>query len=107
MKILADLPRDLRYAARSLLRTPGFTVVAVAVLALGIGATSAILSLVSAVWLKPLPFANEERLVSLWADLSSLGGPERLEVPPATYDAWRQRAQSFEEMAPVVPSTMN
>src|SRR5687768_15653540 len=75
MTMLADLPRDLRYAARSLLRTPGFTVVAVAVLALGIGATSAIFSLVSAVWLKPLPFADEERVVSLWLDVSAEGGP--------------------------------
>jgi putative ABC transport system permease protein len=107
MKILADLPRDLRYAARSLLRTPGFTAVAVAVLALGIGATSAILSLVSAVWLKPLPFADADRVVSLWVDLSSLGGPPRLEATPSHYDAWRQRAQSFEEMAAVVPSSMN
>jgi putative ABC transport system permease protein len=107
MPVFADLPRDLRYAARALLRTPGFTVVAVAVLALGIGATSAIFSLVSAVWLRPLPFANEERLVSLWVDASSLGGPARLEAPPANFAAWRQRAQSFEEMAAVVPSSMN
>jgi putative ABC transport system permease protein len=107
MTMLADLPRDLRYATRSLLRTPGFTVVAVAVLALGIGATSAIFSLVSAVWLKPLPFADEERLVSLWVDLSSIGGPARLEATPSNYDLWSQRAQSFEEMAAVVPSSMN
>ena len=80
MTMLADLPRDFRYAARSLRARPGFTVVAVAVLALGIGATSAIFSLVSAVWLKPLPFADEERLVSLWVDLSAIGGPARLEV---------------------------
>ena len=73
MGMLADLPRDFRYAARSLMRTPGFTVVAVAVLALGIGAASAILSLVSAVWLKPLPFANAERIVTLWADLEAVG----------------------------------
>jgi predicted permease len=107
MTMLADLLRDFRYAARSLLRTPGFTLVAVAVLALGIGATSAIFSLVSAVWLKPLPFADEERLVSLWVDLSSIGGPARLQATPSNYDLWRQRAQSFEEMAPVVPSSMN
>ena len=73
--MLADLVRDFRYAARSLARTPGFTVVAVAVLALGIGATSAIFSLVSAVWLKPLPFADAERIVSLWVDLTAIGGP--------------------------------
>jgi putative ABC transport system permease protein len=105
--MLADIPRDLHYAARSLLRTPGFTVVAVAVLALGIGATSAIFSLVNAVWLKPLPFADEERLVSLWVDLSSLGGPASLEAPPANYYAWRERAQSFEQMAAVMPDSMN
>jgi len=107
MTMLADLPGDLRYAARSLLRTPGFTVVAVAVLALGIGATSAILSLVSAVWLKPLPFADEDRLVSLWLDASSTGGSSRLEVTPSHYDAWRLRVRSFEQLAPVVPATVN
>src|SRR5512134_2905002 len=98
MTMLADLPRDFRYAARSLLRTPGFTVVAVAVLALGIGATSAILSLVNAVWLKPLPFANEDRVVSLWIDNSARGGRRRVEVTPGHYVDWSERAQSFEEM---------
>jgi len=107
MTVLSDLSRDFRYASRSLLRTPGFTAVAVAVLALGIGATSAIFSLVSAVWLQPLPFADENRLVSLWVDLSSVGGPARLEATPSNYDLWRRRSQSFEEMAAVVPSTMN
>ena len=94
MTMLADLPRDFRYAARSLARTPGFTVVAVAVLALGIGATSAIFSLVSAVWLKPLPFADEERLVSLWVDLSAVGGPARVEVTPGHYDRLAASARS-------------
>jgi putative ABC transport system permease protein len=107
MTMLADLPRDIRYAARSLARTPGFTVVAVGVLALGIGATSAIFSLVSAVWLKPLPFADVERVVTLWVDNSAAGGPERGELTPAYYADWRERAQSFEEMAPVVPGTVN
>jgi hypothetical protein len=65
MTMLADSFRDFPYAARVVARTPGFTVVAVAVLALGIGATSAIFSLVSAVWLKPLPFADAERIVAL------------------------------------------
>src|SRR5687767_4170183 len=107
MAMLADLVRDFRYAARSLLRTPGFTVVAVAVLALGIGATSAIFSLVSAVWLKPLPFADEERVVSLWLDVSAEGGPSRMEITPAYYTDWRERAQSFEQMVPVVPASVN
>ena len=107
MSVLADLPRDFRYAARSLLRTPGFTVVAVAVLALGIGATSAIFSLVSAMWLKPLPFADVERVVTIWIDGSAGGGPARSELTPAYYADWHERAQSFEEMAPVVPATVN
>jgi hypothetical protein len=66
MSPLADLLRDFRHSARALLRTPGFTVVAVAVLALGIGANSAIFSFVSAVWLKPLRFADAERFV-VWS----------------------------------------
>jgi predicted permease len=105
--MLTDLIRDFSYAARSLARTPGFTIVAVVVLALGIGATSAIFSLVSAVWLKPLPFAHEERLVSLWVDLSSVGGPPRVEATPHNFAEWSARAQSFEQMAPVVPNSMN
>jgi putative ABC transport system permease protein len=105
--MLADVPRDFRYAVRSLLRTPGFTVVAVAVLALGIGATSAIFSLVSAMWLKPLPFADVERVVTIWIDGSAGGGPARGELTPAYYADWHQSAQSLEEMAPVVPATVN
>jgi putative ABC transport system permease protein len=107
MTVLTDLPRDFRYAARSLLRTPGFTLVAVTVLALGIGATSAIFSLVSAVWLQPLPFADVERVVSVWIDNSAGGGPARGQLTPAHYADWRDRAQSFEEMAPVEPATVN
>ena len=107
MTVLADLVRDFRYSARSLARTPSFTVVAVAVLALGIGATSAIFSLVSAVWLKPLPFADEDRLVSLWIDLTAIGGPPRVEISPANYVDWRARAQAFESMAPIVPANFS
>ena len=106
MTMLADLPGDLRYAARSLLRTPGFTVVAVAVLALGIGATSAILSLVSAVWLKPLPFADEQRVVSLWID-RSLNGRPRIEITPGHYVDWSERARSFEQMTLIESVSVN
>jgi putative ABC transport system permease protein len=107
MTMLADLPRDLRYAARSLARTPGFTVVAVAVLALGIGATSAIFSLMSTVWLKPLPFADEQRIVSLWTDFSAFGGLPRSEVTPGHYVDWRERSQSFEQMTLIEPVGVN
>ena len=73
-------------------------------LALGIGATSAIFSLVSAVWLKPLPFADEDRIVSLWVD-HALAGPPRIEVTPGHYVDWRERAQSFEQMTLIEPVT--
>ncbi len=76
-------------------------------LALGIGATSAIFSLVSAAWLKPLPFADEDRLVSLWIDLTAIGGPPRVEISPANYADWQARAQSFESMAPIVSGSFN
>src|SRR5687768_2963819 len=106
--MLADLPRDFRYAARSLMRTPSFTVVAVAVLALGIGATSAIFSLVSAVWLKPLPFADAERIVSLWTDFSARsGGAARANVTPRHYVDWRDRSRSFEQVTLIEPVSVN
>ncbi|HUQ53103.1 MAG TPA: ABC transporter permease [Gammaproteobacteria bacterium] len=107
MSLLADLLRDFRYAARALARTPGFTVVALTVLALGIGANSAIFSLVSAVWLRPLPFADAERLVTLWTDLTAVGGPPRVEISPGNYSDWQQRARSFESMAPLEVATFS
>ena len=108
MTMLADLPRDFRYAARSLSRTPSFTVVAVVVLALGIGATSAIFSLVSAVWLKPLPFADAERIVSLWTDFSARsGGAARANVTPRHSVDWRDRSRSFEQVTLIEPVSVN
>ena len=107
MTVLGDLSRDLRYSVRALARSPGFTIVAVAVLALGIGATSAIFSLMSAVWLKPLPFADAERLVTLWIDLSAIGGGPRMQVTPSHYDDWQAGAQSFESMTGIEPGAFN
>ena len=107
MSVLGDLVRDFRYAARSLARSPGFTVVAVAVLALGIGATSAIFSLVSAVWLRPLPFADAERIVTLWVDLTAVGGPETVNIAPANFVDWQERSRSFESMSALEPMDFN
>ncbi|MGH9841026.1 MAG: ABC transporter permease [Blastocatellia bacterium] len=90
--------QDLRYGARMLLKKPGFTLIAVITLALGIGANTAIFSVVNALLLRPLPYHEPERLVML-AEKSRDGG--RLTVPYPNFEDWRTRAQSFEAMAAV------
>ena len=90
---------DLRYAFRMLLKKPGFTVVAVIALALGIGANSAIFSVVNAVMLRPLPYADPARLVSA-AEINSLN-PEREMggMSAADFWDWKERSQTFEQLA--------
>src|SRR5215210_8105303 len=95
---MTTLLQDLRFGARMLWKRPGFTAVAVLTLALGIGANTAIFSLVSAVLLKPLPFPEAERLVMLWEDASSIGFPQNTPAP-ANFVDWKAQTQSFERMA--------
>ena len=88
------LVRDLRYAGRMLLREPGFTILAILALALGIGATTAIVTVVDSVLLRPLPYRNPDRLVvALHGPTAS--GP----VSPADYLDYRQSARSFERLS--------
>jgi putative ABC transport system permease protein len=91
--------QDVHYAVRTLRKSPGFTAVAVLILTLGVGANTAIFSLVSAVLLKPLPFAEPERLAMLWQDFTSVGGTGQLNPNAGTYGDWKTRSQSFEDMA--------
>jgi putative ABC transport system permease protein len=81
-----------------LLKSPGFTIVAVITLALGIGANAAVFSLINAVLLKPLPFYEPERLVMVWEEASFAGFP-RQEPAPANYFDWKAQQSVFEDMA--------
>jgi hypothetical protein len=74
--------RDVRYALRALRSSPGFAAVAATMLALGIGANTAIFSVVNAVLISPLPFPEPDRLVLLWENFTAVGGPPRAEVSP-------------------------
>ena len=88
--------QDLRYGLRTLLKNPGFTLVAVLTLSLGIGANTAIFSVVNAVLLRPLPFAEPERLVWLWDTQPQL--PTAPASLPDFLD-WKAQNQSFEHLA--------
>jgi len=89
---------DVKYAVRNLIKRPGFTVIAVATLALGIGANSAIFSAINALLLKPLPFPEQDRIMTVW-DMNPSRGVEHNEVSMANYLDWRQQNQSFENLA--------
>jgi putative ABC transport system permease protein len=90
--------KEIRYGIRSLGKRPGFTTIAVITLALAIGATTAIFSVVNAVLLRPLPFADPDRLVMVWEDASFAGFPRN--TPAAgNYADWKSQNHVFEDMA--------
>jgi len=91
------LLQDLTYAVRSLRRTPGFTVTAALVAAIGIGATTATFSFADHVLIRALPFADSERLVRLTENHAALGYPT-IEPAPPNFKDWRQAAVSFESI---------
>ncbi len=99
--------QDIRYALRTLRGTPGFTAVAITILALGIGANTAIFSLVSAMMLRPLPFEAPERLVMIWENAAAVGGPSRFEPSLADAADWRERSHSFDGLAIYATMTYN
>jgi len=101
------LIRDIRYALRSWRRAPGPIAAAIAALALGIGANTAIFSIVSGVLLRPLPYQNPERLVMVWQDMRARGGPQRDWISPGLFVEWRQRGTMFEQIAAIRGWTPN
>jgi putative ABC transport system permease protein len=97
---------DLRFAARSLRRNQSFAIVAVLTLALGIGANAAMFAVVNAILLRPLPFAESDRLVRVTSDLNGLGVHDVGISAPELYD-YRDRAGLFESITGVYPIDAN
>jgi putative ABC transport system permease protein len=91
--------RDLRYGVRMLLKNPGFTAIAVLTLALGIGANTAIFSVVNAVLIKPLAYGEPDRIVMMWLDASVIGLNYPLGPVPIDIGEWRREAGTFDQIA--------
>src|SRR3954466_3037245 len=90
--------KDFAHAARSLARAPGFTLIVVATLALPVGASTAIFSLVKVVLLEPLPFANADRLVHIGGTAPGTHQPEEFGVPDELYFEYRESARGLEDI---------
>jgi len=97
---MQTLWQDLRYGARMLMKQPGFTLIAVLTLALGIGANTAIFSVVNAVLLRPLPYPDSEQLAWVWMDNRQEGIAEDITSWP-NFEDWRTQNQIFQGMAGV------
>src|ERR1700691_4106507 len=91
--------QDLRYAVRMLLKKPGFTMIAILALALGIGANTAIFSVVNAVLLRPLPYRQPDRLVMLWQRLAGATAYPQLPCSAPDYLDYRDQTQTLENVA--------
>ncbi|MGH9821795.1 MAG: ABC transporter permease [Blastocatellia bacterium] len=98
------LRQDLRYTWRTLRRTPAFTLTAVVVVALGIGANAAAFSITDFVFIRPLPYPESDRLVKVWENVP---GYPRMELSPANYRDWKAASTAFEQMAAFNGTSVN
>jgi len=96
--------QDLRYGARMLLKNPGFTLIAVLTLSLGIGANTAIFSFVNAILLRPLPYRSADRLVLVWENNLQRGWNRAGPSAPTFLD-WQEQSQAFEDLALLEPGS--
>src|SRR5438477_5980216 len=101
---MEGLSQDVRYGCRMLLRSPSFTIIAVLALALGIGANTAIFSVIYAVLLRPLPFQDQDRLVQIWEhnykrNTPGSAGHGRNSIGPRNFLKWKDRNQVFDSMS--------
>ncbi|MEA2205262.1 MAG: putative transport system permease protein [Blastocatellia bacterium] len=103
---MENLIKDIRYGIRSLMKRPGFTAIAIVTLALGIGANTAIFSVVNAVLLRPLPFPDPDRLVMIWEDAAFAGFPRNTPAPADYVDVKNQNTV-FADMAAMDMRTFN
>ncbi|HEY2981865.1 MAG TPA: ABC transporter permease, partial [Anaerolineales bacterium] len=106
IRLLEELGRDLRYGARALLRSRGFTLSALLALTLGIGANTAIFSVINGVLFRPLPFEAPERLVRLFEE-NLTRGRSRAGVSPANFVDWKIHNQAFEGIAAIAGRRFN
>ena len=103
---LSDLAQDLRYGLRMIAKTPAVSAIAIIALALGIGANTAIFSVVNAVLLRPLAFKQPDQLVMVWDNAAHLGFPK--DTPsPANFLDWRQQNHVFSAMAALTSRSFN
>src|SRR5262245_50409681 len=97
---MQNILRDIRYSLRRLLQRPGFAAAAIITLALGIGANTAIFSVVNGVLLRPLPYPEPERIVRLFETVErTTMANDRMEVAPANFLDWQAQSQSFSGIA--------
>src|SRR5262249_26449685 len=96
--------QDVRYAWRNLRRNPGFAAVAIATLALGIGGLTAMFSAFDTILIRPLPYADADRLVMIWDDLSKTGDRSKLNPTPGEWIEWRRLNTVFADIASSQPA---